>query len=305
MKILITGANGFIGKHLVKEMLNHGHEVFAIVTNLEDLSDLICDKLHCYELFFDDYKSMSSIIGTSIDLVYHLAWSGLCGAEAKNVDIQVENIKALSALLLEVKKMNVKKFIFSSTMNTIDLKKVLDNPISYSLRGTYIHVSAKLMAEVVARAYCEENNIDYNQGIIAMTYGPGNKSKMISNLFIYNIINNIPPKMIEGKNQYDVIFVNDVASALRLIGENGINKKSYYIGHNWNKTFKEIFTEIRDILNPSLPILFGQYKDESFFDFSKIDRDELKRDTGWEPVYDFKQSIIETANWINKSGLKF
>lgn len=305
MNVLITGANGFLGKTFTRKQLELGNTVFAIVSNKEDMNDITNNNLHVFELLFEDYNTIASKVNNDVDVAYHFAWSGLNGKEAKDLDKQFQSIKATQVLLEELKKLSLNKFVFVSTMNTLELRSVLSKPQQYKTRGVHIHVSAKIMAEIIARNFCEENNIEYNEGIVAMAYGEGNHSKMIANVFIYSLLNNIKPKLVEGNNFYDIVYVDDVANALHSIGTKGTNKKSYYVGHNWNKTFKEIFTEIKDIIDPSIQLTFGDFPDDNKIDFSLIDREELTKDTGWTIKTSFKDSIIKTANWIKVSNIKF
>ena len=305
MNILVTGANGFIGKALTKKLLHDGHRVFAIVTSKDEMSDIICDTLFVYELFFDNYCNISKLVNEQIDIAYHFAWFGLAGKEARDVDIQLQNIKATSVLLDQLKLLKVKKFVFASTMNVLEVRSALENPLDYTPRSTYVHVASKLNAEIIARTFCHENSIEYNEGIIAMAYGEGNKSKMIPNVFIYSILNGITPKLVKGNNKYDIIYIHDIVDAFSAIGLKGLNKKSYYIGHDWDKTFKDIFIEIKEILDKNAAIEFGSFPDDNAIDYNVINRSELTIDTGWEPLFDFKQSILNTAEWIRSSGLKF
>ena len=304
MKILITGANGFIGSALTKKMLELGHEVFALVTDFDELKSIKSRKLHLFRLFFDDYNSIAAEVGTSIDVAYHFAWEGLCGQAAVDVDLQLNNVKATNTLLIELKKLGLKKFVFASSMNVLEVRSFLNNPSRFATRGVYVHVASKLNAEIIARIFCERNNIEFNEGIIAMAYGEGNKSKMIPNIFIYNLLNGIDSKLVTGNNQYDLIYISDIVSAFEHIGLRGLDKKTYYIGHAWNKTFKDIFTEIKDILNPNYKIVFGGFSEDNLVDFSCINRNELTIDTGWKPSADFRESIIQTASWIRDSGFK-
>lgn len=305
MKILITGANGFIGKALTKKQLEYGNEVYALVTSANDMIDIHSNKLHILELDFKCYHTISSIINENIDIAFHLAWAGLSGLQAKDVELQLQNVSATFELLKQLKMLGLKKFIFASTMNTIEVRNMLSNPTKYKTRGVYIHVSAKINAEIVARTFCEENHIVYNEAVLAMAYGENNKSKMITNVFIYSILNDIEPKLVQGNNKYDLIYISDITSALQAISLKGIDKKSYYVGHNWQKTFKEIFTEIKDVINPNFKLSFGTLPDDNQIDFSIVDRTELTIDTGWVPNTDFKQSIINTSTWIKESGIKF
>ncbi len=303
MNVLVTGANGFIGKELVECLLNRGDNVFALVNNKNDMSYLKCKNLKVIELLFDDYKKIAAIVKSNIDIAYHLAWDGLYGEQAADVSKQLRNVLITEIFLNEAKKLNTKKIVFASSMNILEVIDSLKYPLDYQTRGMYIHAASKLNAEIVARVFCEKNKIAFNNAIIAMVYGENNKSRMITNVFIENLLNGVSPLLVKGDNDYDIIYVKDVASAFVAIGLNGIDKKRYYIGHNWNRTFKDIFTEIGQIVNPNIKLIFGTYDGDNHVCFKGVNKGELTKDTGWAPMHDFEESIKNTTEWIKNGGL--
>ena len=69
---IVTGANGFIGKNVVKELLNKGYFVYAITVDDKSLTDIESDNLKNLALFFDDYPKMLELIKESeIDIFIH------------------------------------------------------------------------------------------------------------------------------------------------------------------------------------------------------------------------------------------
>lgn len=304
MNVLITGANGFIGKELTKKMLNDGHKVYAVVNNKKDMFDIANDNLKVIELLFEKYNLIAENVNCSIDIAYHLAWDGLSGSKAKDVELQLCNVLATYVLFEQLKKIETKKIVFASSMNTLEVYSYLKCPLDYNPRGVYIHVASKINAEIVLRTLCSEASIQFNSAVIAMAYGENNKSGMIINMVISSLLNGVSPKLISGNNVYDILYVKDIANGLYSIGTYGVNTKSYYVGHNWGKTFKNIIEEIRDIVNPSVELLFGSVLGDNHIDFSYINRDELMIDTGWKPSFDFKESIVNTANWIKLNYTK-
>ena len=305
MNILITGANGFIGKSLTKAFLKRGDFVYAIVTNKDEMKDISCSNLFVFELFFENYNRISELVNKPIDLAYHFAWAGLCGESAQDVKLQVSNIVATSTLIENLAKLNTKKVVFASTMNTLELRSLIANPTKVAPRGVSIHVSSKMNADIIARTLCHKYGIQFNDGLIAMAYGENNKSKMIPNVIMYSLINKKEINLVEGNNLYDMVYISDIVNAFIAIGEKGKASQSYYIGHNDKRTFKDIICSIRDVLNKDQQLNFGVYKEDNNLDYSLIDRSLLTKDTGWKPEADFNESILNTAKWIKESGLKF
>ena len=140
-----------------------------------------------------------------------------------------------------------------------------------------------------------------------MAYGPKNKSLMVPNVVISKLMQGKSPDLIDGNSPYDLIYVDDIVEGLLAIAEKGKNLKSYYLGHEKLKTFKELFTEIGSIIDPKIKLNFGAFKDTSEIDYSLIDLKALKNDTGFVCKSNFNDSILETAKYlkeVNFLGIK-
>ena len=95
-KVIVTGANGFVGTALCKELANQGISIIAIirdetenVTNIENLPGLTivyCD--------LSEFKTLpDKIKDRGFDALFHLAWVGSAGPLRGNVDVQMNNIR--------------------------------------------------------------------------------------------------------------------------------------------------------------------------------------------------------------------
>lgn len=300
-KVIVTGAGGFIGSHLVKNLLDKGIDVIGI-----DISSSTLEKFKTYKNFkfikasFEDYNKLNDLIkDKDIDVFYHFAWSGVFGESFKNYELQLNNVKYACDALMASIKLGCKKFVFAGTINEFEIKKYMNQDI-FEPRFTCLYASCKMNAEMICKTLSYNYGIDYNAGLIAMAYGEGNKSNMLANVVMKDFINGIKPTLIEGKNLYDMIYVKDIAEAFYEIGMNGKNMKSYYVGHRKVKIFREWINEIRDILAPDMKLTYGEYKDTLDMDYGLIDTEALYNDTGFECKHDFKESIKKTAIWLGK-----
>lgn len=93
-KVLVTGAAGFIGKSLVKELIDRGTEVYAVVNNSRlDTSGIQTDMLHIIQCDLSrDTSGIEALEDKGIDVVYHLAWRGSYGPERCDISIQLGNV---------------------------------------------------------------------------------------------------------------------------------------------------------------------------------------------------------------------
>ena len=303
-KVIITGAGGFIGSYLVKLLLSKQIIVYAIDIN-ENLLNSFKKNKNCIPIVatFEDYSNLHNLINDSIDVFYHFAWSGVFGESFKDYDLQLKNVKYACDALMAAKKIGCKKFILAGTINEFEIKKYMDMDY-FEPRYTCLYATCKSASEMICKTLAFNNNIEYCGGLIAMVYGEGNKSAMLPNVVMQQLNNNITPKLIEGNNLYDLIYVKDVARAFYKIGENGYNMKSYYIGHRKThlKKFKDWILEIRDTINPNIELIFGEYKDTLDMNYDLIDTEALYKDTGFECKYDFTETIIDTAKWLKGEG---
>ncbi len=298
-KVIVTGAGGFIGGSLVKRLLELGIEVYGV-----DISESVLERFSGSELFhpviadFSVYDRLDSIIGCDgCDVFFHFAWNGVFGESFKDHTLQLSNAKYACDALAAAKKMCCKKFVMAGTYNEFEIQNFLRSE-SFEPRYTCIYSTCKTAAELICKTLAYNLGIEYSAGLICMAYGVGNRSKMLANVVINQLNNGVSPRLITGDNYYDMIYSEDIANAFIAIAEKGKNLKSYYVGHRRLKTFRELMTEIRDILSPETELRFGEFKDTANMDYSLIDLDALYNDTGFECSADFRESILKTSEWV-------
>lgn len=301
-KVIVTGAGGFIGGALTKKLLESG----VIVCGIDIDSDLLSE-FNSFSNFypiiadFKIYDTLPKLISErDFDCFYHFAWGGgFASSSLKDYTLQMENARNACVALESARELNCKKFIFAGTCNEREIKTILKNDNSdISYRYTLVYSTAKLAAELIGKTIAYNTGIEFIGALIAMPYGERNRARNLPNIVINQLINNVAPNLIEGNNPYDLIYISDVVDAFIAIGDKGKNMRSYYIGHRNLKTFREILTDIRDILNPDSEMNFGVYTDSSVLDYNDVDLDLLYNDTGFECQADFKESILKTAEWI-------
>ena len=153
---------------------------------------------------------------------------------------------------------------------------------------------------MLCRIEAEHLSIGWNLAVLSSVYGIGDTSGMIENTLIKSFLSNQTPKLVEGNNYYDCTYVDDIVNGLIAIANKGIKNKTYYVGHREMRTFREIVDNIRDVLVPDMPLIYGEYPDSTPIDYSLIDINALYNDTGFECHADFKESIMKTANWLKE-----
>ena len=120
MKVFVTGATGFVGRYVVKELLSKGYEVHAGVRNLSKLYSLFGEKVRGYEVNFENKDSLKKVLNeVKPDFVIHLI--GILYENKKKGETFVKVHYLFTRNLVEVSKdSGVKKFLFMSALGTHD-----------------------------------------------------------------------------------------------------------------------------------------------------------------------------------------
>ncbi len=301
-KAAITGAGGFIGGALAKHLLEKDITVYGVDVDMDKLKPLINnEKFIPVEADFSKYNRLHELInGRDIDVFYHFAWQGVYGAAFRDYELQLNNARYTCDALMQAVKLGCKRFVFAGTMNEYEMDSYIKADY-FEPRYTYIYSAVKQVSEAICKTLAFNNKIEFCAGRIAMAYGENNKSMMLPNVVIKNLITNTPCRLVEGNDLYDMIYIDDIVRAFYAIGEMGKNLKSYYIGHRNLRTMREMIEEMADTLNPKCELQFGAYPDvPSGVDYKDIDLDALYNDTGFECKADFRESILRTMEYVDK-----
>lgn len=254
MKIFLTGATGFVGNHLVNDLLANKHEVYAFVRNLEKAKPLEDKGVY---LVHGDLKTKTIDLKSikDIDVVIHLA--GLLYSHDNNEFYQV-NTEA-SAWLGEIfKKLPIKKFIFISS---IAARGPNTDGSTFESEGAVSHYGkSKFNAEQKLKTIFKDNRLVIVRPPIV--YGPGDTATLtLFKMFkkgMFPIMGEVPQKV-------SFVFVKDLAKSLLHIAEQDqTSKEALYPedgnkGYNWIETTElaqKVFN--RTIYTPTLPMGFAK-----------------------------------------------
>ena len=122
MKVIITGANGFIGKHLIKKLLSENMEIFAVVRTKPETEAGCIGKIHWIE--GDLYEDPGIVIETlkecgaeNADCFYHLAWNGVAACDKNDSKVQMTNITISMNAISVCKNVYCKRFVYPGSVS--------------------------------------------------------------------------------------------------------------------------------------------------------------------------------------------
>lgn len=298
---IITGVGGFIGSHLCNRLLNDGVIVYGV-----DVADAVHVKFSHPNYYpitatFKDYAHLHEMINEPVDVFFHLAWAGgLLQSSFIDYELQLSNAKYACDAYMEAVKIGCKRFVNSGTNNQVEIKQFI-NTLDFQPRTTCIYATAKTALELIIRTLATKNETEYVATMIPMPYGKGNCSMQLFNVVMKSLIEGKSPSLIEGKNLYDMVYIEDIVGAFIAVAEKGKPGRSYYVGHRELRTFRSWIEEIRDVVAPNVELKFGEYKDPLDLDYSLVDLDLLYKDTGYECKTTLTEILPELTNWIKNN----
>jgi dihydroflavonol-4-reductase len=255
-KVAITGANGFLGSWLTKELLNQGHQVRVVVRKTSDVSEL--QDLAC-EYFYGDITDVESLKKAfeGMDAVFHLA--GLIAYRAADRDnMEKINVGGTKNVISAVLAMSVPRLVHVSSVVAIGAgftsHDILNEESKYNI--SYLNLGyfqTKHAAELVVKQAVEAKGLDAVIVNPSTTYGPGDARKGSRSTQIKVARGGFPFYTSGGVN---VIAVEEVVKGMISAWKKG-KKGERYILAGENITIKRLFELIakaNDVAPPKYQI---------------------------------------------------
>ena len=300
-KTIVTGANGFVGSNVCKQLCNQGVKVYAVVKDELENIDNIKD-LPNLQIVYCDLSEISTleskISDRDVDVFYHFAWIGSAGPMRCDEEIQLQNALWTAQALRIADKMNCKKFVNAGSI----MEKETYTAV-YTQESTpglpYIYGAGKLIARSICKPIANSLSIDLCWAVITNAYGAGEFSPRFVNSTIRKIIANEPLQFTSATQNYDFIYIDDVAKAFVAIGKYGKANKEYTIGSGNARPLKEFILEMQQSLAPDATLVFGDVPFTGVnMPLSAFDTTDIETDCHFKPTVSFAEGTKLTMDWI-------
>jgi len=301
--VVVTGPTGAIGVALIKELLDKGEFVTAVIRPGSKRKNNLPsnDNLRIVECDMADYSKLPELIAEPQDVFFHLAWEGTTSEGRNNQELQISNISNSLKAVKAAYAMGSKVFVGIGSqaeygrVNEKLCSDTKENPVTE-------YGKAKLICGNRTREYCQEKGIRHIWARVLSVYGPCDWENSLVMSVIKSLLNNNCPSVTKGEQIWDYLYSKDCARALILLSETGIDGKTYVIGSGEEKTLREYIEIIGQNTNPEIKIEYGkkEYAPNQVM-YLCADISELKKDTGFEAEIAFEDGIKTTINWVKEN----
>lgn len=294
-KLVISGGNSFIARHLLQKLDRNKYEIIALVRNdpekkfrVNGVKYLVVDMEEYHEL--DQYIDVC-------DYYLAFAWNGTKREDRNNIEI---NEKSYHCILNSIKVLAEK----------CGCSKVLIPGTFSEYRNTHTTINEKTCCEPVtaygkfkyqlykdASAACQEYGVSLIETRLFSVYGSDDSEDKMINSILKKMLNNETIFLTKAEQIWDFIHVDDVVEALCGLLESDVESGCYNIATMEHRTLRSYLEEMKNITGSESDLVYGAipYEGEQV-PHTICDTTKIMHSINWEPGISFEEGI---KKWIS------
>jgi nucleoside-diphosphate-sugar epimerase len=277
MKILVTGASGFIGKNFL-ESTKHT-ELFTLST-----SNICSDKIYKHFVGnLNDTSFFQSVLKERFDVIVHLAWIGL---PQRTFSFNSQNASLYNSIMRLVSESETPKNVFIGSCLEYGS---LTGEVSETSKGLEIDDFGKTKLGLCEMA--QKSEISYDWLRLFYTYGPHQHSNSLINSIQRDLLRGNQITLNSPSLTHDFIYIKDVVELIDLICSVESSNSIYNVGSGMPTSTGQVANTICNLLNQK-PIFAESQQEALTANISKV-----VNSTGWHPKFTLQDGIKATLSW--------
>ena len=318
-KVLVTGSDGFIGSHLVEELLDQNFQIkaFCLYNSFNSwgwLDSIPQKKLNEIEIISSDVRDYNSVKKAmkGCDVVIHLAALIAIPYSYDSPESYIEtNIKGTLNVIQAAKELNIERVLITSTSEVYGTAQYVPIDEKHPKQPQSPYSASKIGADSIAESFYRSFETPISIVRPFNTYGPRQSARAIIPTIISQLLNGSDQiKLGDLRPTRDFVYVKDTAKAFI-----EILKCKELIGHECNissnseVSMQNIVDQLIKLINPNAEIISDSnrirpVKSEVFRLFG--DNTKIKNYTNWNPEFNLEKGLKETIDWFSDpNNLKY
>lgn len=304
MKIVATGATSFVGCGAVRELLQRGHHVYAVLrehsTKEERLKigGIFPENLTILNEDLGNLNRLPDRIGENCDVFLHMGWRGAGSNSRKEENVQAESIRDSLEAVRTAKQLGCTRFLFTGSQAEYGIHHTLMDE-NTPCRPTSPYGEAKLSVRRQAEALCGELGMDYGHACIFSTYGPGDHPWSLVSSCIETFRSGGRMELSDCTQNWNFLYIDDAGRAIAALAEYEGSLSSHGCIYNLGGPMEEtgplrgFVEQIYALCGRKGSFVYGRHPSNAEGVVNlEPDIRKLQNVTGWEPKIRFEQGIL-------------
>jgi nucleoside-diphosphate-sugar epimerase len=302
IRVLVTGATGFLAQHLIPELLNRGSKVAGL--SLGKQSNLNLKNFSYINIDLKDKNKLRKVIKKiNPEKIFHLAAYPDKDPTFENTDQCIQNnIQGTLNLIHSLGKID-----YGSLVHIGSYKEYSGSSMPFKESDAIFPVSPYAISKACAEMYCKAYHELYGFPLVSLRfptiYGPKQPAKNLVPYLIMSSLNNSQLKLTKGEQKRELIYVSDVMDAMI---NASLSKRAQgeiiNVGTNKEHTLKEIVNTVVKLTKSKIKPVWGAipYRKNEIWSM-RGDNGKAKKLLDWKPKTGLKQGLIKTIDYYKNA----
>jgi nucleoside-diphosphate-sugar epimerase len=306
VRVVVTGATGFVGANLVRRLIGEGQEVHALVRREHDDWRLrsLGGAIHLHSVDLGDAAALQRVLdGIQPARVFHLAVYGAYPAQTDIATMVQTNIVSTVNLVKASIRAGAQVIVNTGSSSEYGFKRTPPRE-SDPAEPNSAYAVTKLSATLLCRELAKRHAVRVPTLRLYSVYGPFEQpTRLIPKLLVAAMQGQLPP-LAHPATARDFVYVDDVVSAYLAVADtDDMNLDAVFnVGTGVQTSIEAVVGIVRNMLGVSQTPRWGSYPARTWDTDSWVaDPTRLRTEVGWQPRYSIAQGLQAMLDWLNCS----
>lgn len=308
--VLVTGASGFVGSHLVNQLISKHAKVITLSKKRQESSTKVINEVGLVE----NFERLNDIMKRyKVNTIFHLAAQPIVKIGQDNPIKTFEvNIKGTWNILECARENNIQKVIIASTVHVYGDNPKVPFKEEYFPQPSRPYETSKACADLLAQSFADTYNLSVEIPRFVNIYGPGdfNFSRLIPKV-IKSILQGEQPEVWDVGSIRDFLYIDDATAAYLMTAEKKVDNKKrlriFNFGTGEQIKIHDLVLKIIQIMGKGIKVKIEQLPQERSHEIKKqyVSIAKAKRELGWYPKITLDNGLSKTITWYQENSHLF